>query len=95
MWLVYVQGEGMYCMLCRKFDTRNRQNQLKVWNAEPCKILCKDVLTRHEASAIHKEALEQEHVCQLVKVCGGITEAVESQVSLQRSAVVGAMKCLY
>ncbi len=44
---------------------------------------------------MHKEALEQECACQLVKARGAIREAVQSQVSLQRSAVVGAMKCLY
>ncbi len=43
MWLFYVDDEGMYCTLCRKFDTKKRQNQSKEW---------KDVLARHEASAM-------------------------------------------
>ena len=38
-WLHFVDGEGMYCNLCQKFDTRNRQNQSKVWNKEPCTTL--------------------------------------------------------
>ena len=55
----------MYCKLCQKFDCRNRQNQSKVWNKEACTTIRKDVMTRHEASVMHKEALEQERECQL------------------------------
>ena len=68
MWVFYIDGEGMYCKLSRKFDTKNRQNQAKVWNTEPCTTLRKDVLARHEASAMHKEAVEQEHACQIVNM---------------------------
>ena len=63
-----------------KFDTKNRQNQAKIWNTEPCTTLRKDVLARHEASAMHKEAVEQECACQIVKARGGIREAVQGQV---------------
>ena len=58
-WVFYIDGKGMYCKLCRKFDTKNRQNQAKIWNKEPCTTIRKDVLARHEASAMHKEAVEQ------------------------------------
>lgn len=44
---------------------------------------------------MHREALEQECVCQVVKARGDIREAIEGQVVLQRNAVIGAMKCLY
>ena len=91
-WVFYIDGEGMYCQLCRKFDTKNRQNQAKVWNTEPCTSLRKDVLARHEASAMHKEAVEQERASQIVKASGGIREVVQGQVALQKSAVIGAMK---
>ena len=37
-WVFYVQGEGMYCKYCRKFDTKNRPNQSKVWNLEACTV---------------------------------------------------------
>ena len=56
-WLFHIDGEGMYCKLCRKFDTKNCQNQLREWNREACTTLCKDVLARHEASMMHREAL--------------------------------------
>ena len=66
-WVFYVQGEGMYCKYCRNFDTKNRQNQSKVWHLEACTTLCRNVLARHEASTMYKEVLEQEHACQIVK----------------------------
>ena len=44
---------------------------------------------------MHKEALEQERACQIVKARGGIREVMQWQVVLQRKAVGGAMKCLY
>ena len=38
MWRpVYVEGEGLFCLLCKKLDTSNPQNKLKVFNKEPCK----------------------------------------------------------
>lgn len=93
--MYFVQGEGLYCKLCKKFDTRNRRNQSRVWNAEPCTTIRKDMLGRHESSAMHREALEQERACRMVKARGGIREAMEDQVLLTRKAVIGAMKCLY
>ena len=67
----------MYCILHRKFNTKNRQHQSKIWNTEPCTTYRQDVLARHEGSAMHKEAVEQECACQVVKAHGGIREAVE------------------
>jgi len=29
-WIFYVEGEGMYCKLSRKFDTRNRQKPMEL-----------------------------------------------------------------
>ena len=44
---------------------------------------------------MHKEAVEQARACQIVKACEEIRETVQGQVALQKSAVIGAMKCLY
>lgn len=66
-------------------------SESKVWNTEPCTTHRKDVLARHEGSTMHKEAVEQERACQVVKAHGGIWEVVEGQVALHRSAVVVAM----
>ena len=34
-WLVYVEGRGMFCLLCRKHDATNLQNKSKKFNTEP------------------------------------------------------------
>ena len=67
-WVFNVKGEGMYCKLCRKFGTKNWQNQWRICRREACTTLRKDILAKHEASMMHKEALEQEHACQLIKL---------------------------
>ena len=36
-WPVYVEGEGLFCLLCKKHDTSYPQNKLKVFNKKPCK----------------------------------------------------------
>ena len=36
-WPVYVEGEGLFCLLCKKKNTANSQNKSKVFNKEPCK----------------------------------------------------------
>ena len=96
-WFFYVEGEGMYmyCKFCCNFKTKNHQNQSKVWNKEACTTICKDVPAKHEGSIMHREALEHEHACHVVKVQGGIKEAMQRQGVLQSDAVIGAMKCLY
>ena len=94
-WVYFVPEEGMYCKLCKKFDTKNKQNQSRERNTEPCIPIRKDVLSRHESSAMHKEGLEQERARRAVKARGGIAEAMQKQLLLSREAVIGAMKCLY
>ena len=59
----------MYCKFCHKFDTKNRRKQSKVWKKEACTAIRKDVL--HEASVIHREALQHERACHVAKVQGG------------------------
>lgn len=34
-WLVYIEGEGMYCLLCRVHNTKNRFNKDSKLNCEP------------------------------------------------------------
>ena len=67
----------------------------RISKTEPCIPIRKDVLSRHESSAMHKEGLEQERAHRAVKARGGIAEAMQKQLLLSREAVIGAMKCLY
>ena len=34
-WLIYKEGQEMFCLLCRKHYTSNNQNKSKKYNVEP------------------------------------------------------------
>ena len=58
--------------------------------AKPDTIVCKDVLFKHEAFIMHGEALELERECHVVRVQGGIKEAMQGQVVFQSDAAIDA-----
>ena len=59
-WPVYVEGEGLYCLLCKKHDTFNPQNKSKIFNKEPCKRFRPEALADHLQTAQHKNAVAAE-----------------------------------
>ena len=55
--LVYIDGKGMFCSLCHKFDTK-QHNGFKTWN-NTANIRChSDTAERHFTSEMNKEAYE-------------------------------------
>ena len=34
-WLIYEEGQGMFCFLCKKLNTENKKNKSKAYNATP------------------------------------------------------------
>ena len=52
-WLVYEEGRGMFCFLCKKHDTENTKNRSKVYNSTPS--------VRYKKSAVHDHSLTQQH----------------------------------
>ena len=59
-WLVYEEGKGMFCYLCKKHNTENQQNKSKVYNATPCVRFKKSAVQEHLATQQHKDAIEAE-----------------------------------
>lgn len=57
-WLVYREGEGMFCLLCKKYDKRpfNRDT----WNDKPCTRIRQHSILTHESSAAHRDAVKLE-----------------------------------
>ena len=54
--LVYIARKGMFCTLCRTYETKQK-NGLKQWNAVP-NVRCRpQTITIHLASDMHKEAV--------------------------------------
>ena len=58
-------------------------------------LRCRDSLRRHSQSQQHKDALELEMHTKESQCTGGIRQAFENQMALNRSAVKVAMECLY
>ena len=56
-WLVYVEAEGQYCLICKKFDSKNPQNKKEVFPAEPSTRLKKECLEEHIATKRHRDAI--------------------------------------
>ena len=52
----------MYCLLCRKHNTKNEQNKGKVFSSDPAVRYRKPTLTSHAESKQHRAAIEAEHL---------------------------------
>ena len=59
-WLIYVEGQGMFCMLCRKHGTSNCQNKSKKYNLEPALRFKRKAVEEHANTQQHKAAVEGE-----------------------------------
>ena len=53
------------------------------------------MIQRHADSSMHKEALDHDSTRLSVLRHGGIQQAFQRQVSVQRKALVGALKIVY
>ena len=52
-WLVFVEGEGMYCLICKKHKLSNQQNKSDIFNEKPS--------IRYKTTAINEHAQTQKH----------------------------------
>ena len=77
---------ALLCSLCRRHRTHQR-NKSGTWAEKACTYLRKDVLERHEKSAMHAEAMKRERA--RLSSCGGIRQAFSQQVVLQRKELIG------
>ena len=86
---------GMLCCLCKKHKTKNKYNQTMVWSESPCTCIRRDSVRRHSLSNQHKTAMELELAREESVRTGGVRQAFQSQIALNRSAVKVALECLY
>ena len=93
-WLKRVEG-GMLCTICHKFNLVNSRNKIGVWASEPCKQLRKDKVVQHARSEMHAAAIERERLAIASTSDGGIAQAFQTTVSLQKKAISGSMRILY
>ena len=82
---------GMLCTLCQSFT----RGDGVVWATVPCVSLFKQSLDRHSKSELHQSTLQHEARRRAAAKDGGIAGALQQQVNIQRTALIGAMDCLY
>jgi len=61
-WLVYVENEGMFCVLCRSHNTVSPTNGDGTWNSKPCVRNITQAIKLHANSAMHEAAINKEHL---------------------------------
>ena len=98
-WLVPVYTKetvsGMLCSVCKWHSTKSKYNKSSMWSDTPWVSLHKDVVRRHSTSIQHQDAIQREIYREAAERDGGIAQALELEVCLEKKAVKGAMQCLY
>ncbi|XP_068712309.1 zinc finger protein 862-like [Montipora foliosa] len=61
-WLSYLEGKGMFCLLCRKHDAGSKFNRSKVFNLDGSVRFRKPTLIEHINSQQHRDAISAEHL---------------------------------
>ena len=73
-WLSYVEGKGMFCLLCRKHNAGSKFNKSKVFNLDGSVRFRKPTLTEHSNSQQHRDAISAEHLQRVSTFHREITE---------------------
>ena len=58
--LVYVENEGMYCLLCRKHKSKSAQNRSETFSNGPSTRFKWNAVTKHMSSTKHKTTVKNE-----------------------------------
>lgn len=82
---------GMFCRLCMTFNIQSRNN-LGVWTRVPCTRLNKQSIDSHRQTEGHKKAVGLERDA---KENVNLMNLVEKEISVQRLAIEGALRCIY
>ena len=93
-WLENKVDHGLYCTLCKTHNLETSTRH-RTWMKEPCTQLRKDKILEHQRSQIHLQSVEAEKARVDALRSGAIVAAFDQQVSLQRQAVIGALKIVY
>ena len=87
-WLVYVEGQGMYCTVCQKANKRPFDRD--TWNKTPAIRMRLETIKSHENCNAHKDAVRQDAD---VRQCESITENMQPEICLCSMAKTFA--CVY
>lgn len=59
-WLLYLENEGLFCLLCRKHNVDNPSNRSKIFNAAPSVRFRKEAIIEHSKGKQHQSAVQAE-----------------------------------
>ena len=59
-WLVYVENEGMYCLLCRKHKSKSAQNRSETFSSDPSTRFKWSTVKEHMTCAKHQTTVKNE-----------------------------------
>lgn len=59
-WLLYLENEGLFCLLCRKHNVDNPSNKSKIFNAAPSVRFRKEAIIEHSKGKQHQSAVQAE-----------------------------------
>ncbi|XP_071166178.1 zinc finger protein 862-like [Mytilus edulis] len=90
-WLTYEEEEGMFCTLCIKFKQQAKNTE--VWTKVGCKSYREDVIRNHERTSYHQVSVNMERDSLISKTTGGIGQALDTVVTLERRAFIAALRC--
>ena len=93
-WLEYKVDDGMYCMLCTKWNKVPRRGT-PTWTSEPCILLRSESVIRHSETQMHRSAAKEELDSQLASIDGGIAAAFENVWEAEECAMKAALACVY
>ncbi len=87
-WLENVDGQGMLCKLCRKYDKHSYGHD--TWNKTPCTRMRLQSITTHELSAAHKDSVRLE-------LALSQSQSIVSTLNppVPKKGIYQAFKCLY
>ncbi|XP_019617203.1 PREDICTED: zinc finger protein 862-like [Branchiostoma belcheri] len=91
-WLAYVEGEGMYCLLCKKHNQINTQNKSDKYARVPSVRFKRSAVTDHGKCNVHTRSSEIE--CQQ-KRGSIINKEFEKKQGAHFTAVFKAFSCAY
>ena len=90
-WLLYLENEGLFCLLCRKHNVVNPSNKSKIFNATPSVRYRKEAINEHSNSKQHQSAVQAE-MAQRVSV---FHKKVEERELVKDEVLYNAFVALY
>ncbi|XP_028516259.1 uncharacterized protein LOC110243833 [Exaiptasia diaphana] len=90
-WLIYIEGEGMFCLICRKHDSTNSINKAKKFNAEPGVRFKRKALQDHSNGQQHKSSV----LAELIKRSSPFLAELDKRESSKQSVYYNAFLAIY